>query len=246
MSFKVPNSKHNILQSQKLFWKCLDSNTTNKLIQLFDLESSNSGNKIAKYIEDERLSQGLDYDNVTIKSYAYGYEKQEPSLLIDVLKNGKGFLHITLHLCPRSFEPRGSGPIHFRKNAYSVTHPIISKKGQYISIFVQQPLGKPNSLHFSVEDTSSSGKHPKDSELQKEIDIVLTVLNRLFDEDNKEFYIGNNDVLIPVHEKLNNVLKNINTFKNNVTRKDFGTRILPLSNNKIHCEPKKCPKNAQT
>jgi hypothetical protein len=219
----------------------LDSNIINKLIQLFDLKSTNSGNKVKTYIEDERLAQGLDYDNVTIKSCAYGYG-QGPSLLIDVFKNNKEFLHITLHLCPQSFELKGSGPIHFRKNAYRVTHPIISKKGQYVSIFVQQPFGKPDSLHFSVEDTCSSGKHPNDSELQKEINVVLTVLNRLFNEDNKEFYIGNNDVLIPVHEKLNNVLKNINTFKNNVTRKDFGTRVLPLSNNKYIFNRKNAPK----
>lgn len=67
--------------------------------------------------------------------------------------------------------------------------------------------------------------------LQQEMDVIITVLNRLFDENNKELYIGNSNNLTPLHNNLDNVLKNINIVKKKVSRRNVGVRVMPLINN---------------
>ena len=64
------------------------------------------------------------------------------------------------------------------------------------------------------------------------MDIIIRILNRLFDEDNKEFYIGNNsNKLTLIHNKTNSILNIINKHPKQFTRKNKGISIIPLSNN---------------
>jgi hypothetical protein len=60
------------------------------------------------------------------------------------------------------------------------------------------------------------------------MDVIINVLNRLFDEDD-EYYIGNNSTLYPIHKKTNLVLNNINKHTTIITRKNKGTFLYPKS-----------------
>ena len=64
--------------------------------------------------------------------------------------------------------------------------------------------------------------------------VIIDVLNKLFDEDNQKYYVGNyNKVsyvqpLYPIHNKTNTVLKNINLFTKYSMRKNMGSRMGPV------------------
>ena len=78
-----------------------------------------------------------------------------------------------------------------------------------------------------------------DIEIQQEMDVIITVLNRLFDETNTRFYIGNkqpNDINMenpayPVHNKTNKTLTIINTNTNKIKRNNRGLFMDPPSSN---------------
>ena len=72
-----------------------------------------------------------------------------------------------------------------------------------------------------------------DPEIQKEMDVIIDVLNHLFDEENS-LYIGKNiSNLVIIHNKTNTILKNINSYKTHVVRKDEGVYLFPLNNTDI-------------
>ena len=240
------NQRSKIIQSQKLFWKHLDKYTINNLINLFDMKDKNSDDKITKYIEKERTEKGLDISNVIIKSELDGERNgekdkekdREITLHLRINKDDKDLLHLSIHLSPQSFRPQDTGVIHIVKNIYSIHHPSalskkVLKKLKAALITVHEPIDKPNSLEFAIGDgyTTSSellNTDIYDPILQQEMDVILTVLNRLFDEDNKEYYIGNKDKLVPIHAKINAVLENMNKHNRHVTRKNRGSTMLPL------------------
>jgi hypothetical protein len=60
------------------------------------------------------------------------------------------------------------------------------------------------------------------------MDVIISVLNRLFDEDD-EYYIGNNSIVYPIHNKTNLVLNNINKHTTILTRKNKGKFLYPTS-----------------
>jgi len=222
-----------IIQSQKKFWDFLDINIVNKLIHLFDNNSKNSNEKITKYIENERIIQGLDNSGVNIESYVYNYNKSDSSLSVIIKKNDIDFLHITIHLSVKSINPKHQGLIHMFKDIYKVLHKKPKNK-LYVLINVKIPHDKPHSLEFSIADGYSTNiniANIYDSEIQKEMNVIIIVLNRLFDENNKEFYIGNKNILVPIHNITNVVLNNINSHISHVIRKNKGSRMYAKLNN---------------
>ena len=72
-----------------------------------------------------------------------------------------------------------------------------------------------------------------DPELQQEMNVIITVLNRMFDEDNRDFYIGNEDNLFPIHKNTNTVLNGINIRSHYIPLKNKGTRMYPPFNNNL-------------
>ncbi len=60
------------------------------------------------------------------------------------------------------------------------------------------------------------------------MDVIIAVLNKIFDEKNMEFYIGNPHLQL-VNNKFNVVANNINTHSTLVTRKNKYVKILPTS-----------------
>lgn len=62
------------------------------------------------------------------------------------------------------------------------------------------------------------------------MNVIMTVLNRLFDEDNTDFYIGRQNKLFPIHKNTNAILENINHHSHIVSRKNKGSRMYPPLN----------------
>jgi hypothetical protein len=248
------NNKEKIIKSQKYFCNFLNTDIINSLIHLFTMNDKKSNiPNIINYIEDERVLRGLN-NNITIESYLYGENKNNSTLILSIKKDEIEILHFSIHLCVRSLNSNKSGIIHFYKNIYkNIYKPVKENKNKnkntkkipktlYVLIKIEQPINYSKSLVFSIIDNSIPGIY--DNELQKEMDVIITVLNRLFDETDDKYYIGNknyyinndnyyiNNKQLHLHNKTNNVLKNINKYNKHVTRKNKGFRIFPVINNK--------------
>ena len=232
--------REQVIQSQIQFGKFLDSDIINHLVYLFNT------NIMIKYIEDERKKSNLTNDTIKIKSESYGEHKKNSSLYVGIIKNGIDFLHLTIHLSPNGLNSDKHGMIHFCKDIYIETmmqNNHLSKnkikknygKHLYALISVQKPHAKPNSLEFSVDDDFLTTNLPNatiyDPELEDEMNAILKVLNKLFNEKNDEFYVGNKNKLVPIHNQTNAILENINTRSKFFTRKNFGRTMLPKLSN---------------
>jgi hypothetical protein len=225
-----PFQRNLVIESHKLLWEFLDTTMINKLVNLFDKTDNSSNEKIRKYIENERIAQGLNTSGITVKSEVYGYDDSNSTLYLMIKKNNIDFLHLTIHLSPKSFNPKDAGLIHMFKNFYKTPTFSITKKKKYVLISIKRQSHKPNSLFFSIEDgytTAINDAHLYDPEIQQEMNVIITVLNRLFDEDNKDFYIGEQNKIFPIHNKTNAILKNINNHSQIVSRKNKGSRMYP-------------------
>jgi hypothetical protein len=133
---------------------------------------------------------------------------------------------------------------------YSVLPKKPRKKISYVRIFVTVPINKPNSLEFSLEDINFdeinsilkrynfkmntqmyTNINDYEQEIQQEMNIIISTLNKLFDEDNTEYYIGNNHNLVPIHNKTNKILNQMNKETRHATRKNKGVLMGPFMNN---------------
>ena len=219
-----------IIQSQKQLWNILDLQLIINLVELFNSKS------LATYIINERKLQGLSDEDISVNSYIYGYghKAKNPTLHLQIKKNDKDYLHLSIHLVANKLDPRNAGLIHFKKNVYNKKIP---KKALYALISVHQPIQKPNSLEFSIADgyttPGTQNAHLYDPNLQKEMDVIITVLNRLFDEENEDYYIGNQKLVTPIHKNINTVLENMNSRTQYVERKNKDIKQFPLLNNSI-------------
>lgn len=219
-----------IIQSQKLFWKLCNITILNKLVSLFNNKPTNSVQTIVTYVSNERRTQGLSENGVRVLSEIYGTSNNNATLFLKILKNGKEFIYLTIHLIPRSFKSKDNGLIHFVKTVYTKNQ---GKK--YALISITQP--KPNSLEFAIGDGYTTPDHKDfsiyDQELQKEMNVIITVLNRLFDEDNKEFYVGvkETDKPVSIYNYINNVAQSINIKNQHVTRPNKDSRVFSSGKN---------------
>ena len=227
MEYNQRQKRYNIIESQKIFWSFLDSNIINNLIHLFD-DTDPSPDKISKYVENERKIRGLDYETIVGKVYReddLGY-----NLLLEIIKDNKRFLHISFHITPNSFNINKYGPIHIYKNTYKEGH-MVTKKKRYSLIKVSIPDDKPNSLVFSIPDGyKTEGVNINEKHIEEEMDIIISVLNNIFDEKH-EYYIGNKDKIVHIHDLANTIQKNINK-STNVTRKNKGVTMYPALTNR--------------
>jgi len=105
----------------------------------------------------------------------------------------------------------------------------------YALIGLIQP--KENSLKFSIDygyTSNFANDSLHDSDIQKEMNVIIKVLNKLFDEDNKEFYIGEytNDKkeITPIHLHINHIFENMNTHNQHTSRQNKGSTLLPQLN----------------
>lgn len=234
------NQRKEIIEGQKQLVEFLDAERFNKLVHVFD-EKVEDEHNILRYIEEERRQRGLSSENVTMDSFVYGYNRANPgdrgaTFIVTIKKGGINYVHLSIHIAPRGLEPKDQGIIHLYKDVYGAKLKKGKKHPAYTLVHVSRSPDKPNSLHFyrtdgDVTDVDKS-KGDYDADLSLEMDILLSVLNRMFDEDDKDHYIGESDILYPIHNKTNNVLKNVNQPNTILKRRNTGKLIMPtLQNN---------------
>jgi len=235
-----------ILESQKIFWRFLNSTMMNKIINLFD-DAVAGPDKISKYIENERRLRGM--DEVSVVGKVYGNIDVESDVLLEISKNNKPILHLSFHLSPYSFSSKKTGPLHIYKNIYNSNHSLYKKK-KYALIHVEKPIGKLNSLEFRIADgykTPGITFDTTEKQLQEEMDVIIHVINRIFDE-NDPYYIGIKEDVILINLRTDNILNNINKSPL-ISVKNKGVRMIgklnksmpaiPIHYNKYHKTPKK-------
>lgn len=212
------SKRKQIMNSHTLFGNFLDIDIINALLQLFDNTYNNAKNTnhtIIKYIEDERKAQGLSRSRVKVISNIYGIEDNSPSLFLGIIKNGKKFIHLSIHLAIQTLNPKLTGIVHIAKNVYRN-----AKKQYYALISIDQPPNKPHSLRFQIADGATTSNAPNapiyDEDVKKEMSVIITVLNRLFDENNQDFYIGTRYNYNKSYNTWNNTQNNTqnNTLRN--------------------------------
>lgn len=236
--------REEIIESQQLFWSFLNSIMVNKLVNLFD-DTVIGHDKITNYVENERLLRGM--DDAKVISKIIGEKTRSPSLLLEIKKNDMALLHITFHLSPYTLNPIKTGAIHLFKNIYQNTNVNNGKGNIYALIHLEKPVGKPHSLEFRIADGyKTPGINNDEKELQQEMDVIIHIINRLFDEYDP-YYIGVKEELINVNPRINTILHNINR-RTLVKLKNKGVRMmsninksipkLPVFYNKYHKTPK--------
>lgn len=191
-------TKREIIDSHILLGDVYDRYSINRLVCLFNKQM------IAKYIYEERRSRQMNANGITIESGIYGIEKDNSTLVFIMKKQNKPFLHFTLQFAPEwlSDGPNDHGVVRIYKDVYDSSIPEKMKYLLYAVYFLEHPHNKPKSLTFSIAYGHSTPLYPTarqpyiddilrhDEEVKEEMDVITTVLNRLFDEDNV-YYIGN-------------------------------------------------------
>ena len=166
-------------------------------------------------------------------SFVYGYEPtmHNGTLIATIKKNNINYVHISIHVSPSKLEPNKQGIIHFKKDIYLKKVNKRTSHKIYTLIHIEQPPNKLNSLRFFRTDgdvtnvDKSQGDY--DADLAIEMDIILAVMNRIFDEDDKEYYIGDSDSIYPIHNKTNNLLNNVNRLNVIPKRRNIGSMLMP-------------------
>lgn len=226
-----------IIQSHRSLGPFLDRFMINRLNAWF----KNNG-RVTEFVKEERRHRGLDEANTTVESMVYGTKENNTTLLLEIKKNGECFIHLTIHLSPDELglTIKGTGIVHIVKNIYIKRIPI-KKKYRIKSMYaVYQTHGKPHSLQFRIAEHYRTPEIPEivphidkyDEEVKQEMDVLTSVLNKLFDEDDREHYVGdydavhhgshNNEKSNTVEPNTNNILRNINLHSHAITRKDKG------------------------
>jgi len=240
MSYSESNliRRNIILQTHLLLANFLNADRINTLIHLFDMKQGKYNiPKIIDYIKQERKDNGLNDKNIIIKSDVSGLDKNSPSLTLDITKDDQKFIHLSIHLSLHNLESKYNGMIHIGKDIYK-----INKKRQfYALISIKQPEDKPNSLVFSIADgyttPDAMDASKYDTEVQKEMNVIISVLNKMFDEKNRKIYLGktyinninNINMIYQKHPETNNILKHIDKHTHVYTRRNRGSMMSNLS-----------------
>lgn len=184
----------------------------------------------------------VNISSLTINSMIFGMDdknNKHATLIIEILKNGKKFIHFTLHLVSKTLNATNSGIIHFKKNIYHSRQYIKNPFLTYVLIKVEQPEDKLKSLHFTIAYQhiipNNDSNSRNNAELKLYMNVILNVLNRLFDEDNMQYYIGNRNLLLKLHPKTKEILQLMNNHTTISQRKNIGTmNIINNTNNNIY------------
>ena len=215
------------IYSQLRFNILFDRFIINRLNVLF----KNNG-KVTDFIKEERRKRELDEIYTTIESSVYGTNKMNTTLQIMIKKHGKDFIHLSIHLAPEflGIGKKDSGMIHIVKDIYSS---IVSRKKDHLihAIYsIEKVPDMHHSLHFSIQYRYSTPYNNElvyqyDDEIKKEMDVITTVLNQLFDENDSEHYVGYSDNT-PLEQNTNDILRNMNTRTTYIKRKNVCKYLL--------------------
>ena len=130
-----------------------------------------------------------------------------PTCIAKFLYRGRPFLHLSIHLAPTDQDIDHHGMIHLLKDYYCVGSRVMPADKCRVRIKVTSIDDKPESLSFELIDDSAP---PADADtsmepiMKTEMDILMTVLNRLFNQNEPWYYVG---TAMPTNRKLVNMNK---------------------------------------
>ena len=254
MASTVPSlgPKNKTIGSHPLIGHLLDINTLSNLLFVFDGDKDKNYDEhlLVKYIKEERIRLGVDTLNVAFESYLYynGEHKDDPSLHLQIKKDGADYIHLSIHLAPKwlSHGLKDNGIIHFYKDIYEDRISIKKRYLLYAIVGIEKSLHKPNSLIFKINEGFQTPSYvsitpQNEQELQMEMTAVINVLNRLFDEDDRIHYIGhvtkknncknNESKMVKIHPNADTVSSMMNSIKNQyISRPNRGYFHMKMDN----------------
>jgi hypothetical protein len=192
---------------------------------------TNTFPKITDYVKEEWKKHHMNDPTITVRSEIYGYidkntkkiNKITPSLHLQIQQNGRDLVHLSIHLIIASLEPKHTGIIHFYKNEYknkTKYHPRIVARNHYSLI-------KVHPFHHSLQFSINYGYHTKgvtnqnvtiETLIQEHMNIIVNVLNSIFDETNTR-YIGHKNIA-EIHPLINETVKAMNDKNTHSSRSD--------------------------
>lgn len=122
--------------------------------------------------------------------------------------------------------------IHIKKDIYFVKRTCRDTDVYCALLKVEAPNDR--SLRFSIgfdDDTSTSPLSSiYNEEVNQEMDVIVAVLNKIFDADNDAYFIGNPEarLALPIENKTNVFLSNMNAHPQVATRRNRG-RLMNLT-----------------
>ena len=196
-----------IFKTHALLIDFLTADIINTLVHLFD-ETCCDGEHfthrtITGFIEEERRLRGLDSNDVEIRSKAEKKPniKGNSSFVLDIKKRGQPFIHFTIHLVSHTQDPSREGMLHIVKDIYTVIRSRRDFDKYYALLKVEKPNRK--SLRFSIADGYDTVGSPLaaqyDEEVKQEMDVIVAVLNKMFDACNDDYFVGDKmSFLLPI------------------------------------------------
>jgi hypothetical protein len=116
--------------------------------------------------------------------------------------------------------------LHIKKDIYTIKRSCRDKDEYYALLKVEQPNQK--SLRFSIgfgyDTLDSPLASVYDHEVKQEMDIIIDVLNKMFDACNDYYFVGNDEMrlFLPIDNKTNTLLSNMNNHTTINIRKNWG------------------------
>jgi len=234
-------SLQNIANSHKHLGSFFNGWNINRLIYLFDSKPSYNDpiHNIAAYIHEEHKRRGINTSNLYVKSRVHGITnpKPDPMCIVEIKYNKKTLVHLTIHLAPEQLKASAHGMIHLVKNIYqnSKKYGTLKNGGRVRLLATKSNNSK--SLFFTIMDGRApplQGNISLDPIIQQEMDVLVSVLNKLFDEHDREHYVGdftapselvNMNTIPPIrpnHPNTPLVTSQINMYGIAITRKNKG------------------------
>jgi hypothetical protein len=203
--------RRRIHRSHLLLSRFMSLHTINQLLHIFDpiiLNDDVTTHHIRKYILNENTKQGINMNkrNLSI-STVVSDPANNPTCIAKILYHGRPFLHLSIHLAPTDKEIDNHGMIHLVKDYYCVGRKVMPIGECRVRIKVTSIDDKPGSLSFELNDDIPP---PADADtsmepiMKTEMDILMTVLNRLFNQNEPWYYVG---TAMPTNHKLVNMNK---------------------------------------
>ena len=233
-------SLQNIANSHQHLGSFFDESILANLTHLFDANPiyNDPKHNIVAYIVNEHTKQQIPTNDLIISSVVHGISKGDPMLIAKIKYKNKPLVHFTIHLAPDRLNKSAHGMVHLVKNIYqnSRKYGTLKNRGR-VRLFVSIPQNKPRSLHFTIMDGRNppkKGNTTNDYIVQREMDILITVMNKIFDENDHYHYVGNFQLpgqmvninvlppIRPYHTNMPTIAQQINTYGLAITRKNKG------------------------
>jgi hypothetical protein len=183
---------------------------------------------IITYIYKEHINEGTPVPpDITYISKVHKPTDDDPKYILEVYKGKIKLIHLTIHIAPTSLKRKHHGMIHIVRNVYNNPKKYGTRKN-YATMRIQafKDTAKPQSRAFKIVGNRSPPPHPNaqqyDADVTRESDILIKVLNNIFDE-RKTYLYANNEIAsrkvnhtyippsVPPHTHTNPIAMKINS-----------------------------------